>query len=527
MIRAAIYARYSSDKQTEQSIEGQLRVCEQYCKTNGIDIVDTYIDRALSASKNTDKRTDFLRMIKDSDKKLWDIVVVYKLDRFSRDRYDSAIYKAKLKKNGIRVVSATENISENPEGVILESVLEGMAEFYSKELSQKVTRGMHESALKCNSTGGTTPLGYKVGDDKKLHIDPYYANMVKEAFKLYAEGRTVKQICDEFNGRGYKTPKGYSFGHNSFKTVFGNKKYIGIYTYNNEVEIKGGVPAIIDEETFERVQQRLRQNAKNPSRGRATTDYLLISKLFCGHCGKPMGAECANKKGERYHYYACSGKKRFRNCDKKNVPKDLIEEAVVRDTILNLTPEVIRQIASVVFDQIELQKKSNSTLLITRNRIREIEASINNITKAIEMGSISETLVRRLDDLEKEKTHLLVEEKRENASFPQLSKPRIEFWLSELVNSGFVNDPDYRRTIIDTLINSVYIYDEPDGDHKIVIAYNLTDKENTTLYLSDIKKAFDSRGEWVTKKDTLRGVFFLHCRGLEDIHATPRQGVAG
>lgn len=502
-MRAAIYARYSSDKQTEQSIEGQLRICNQYCEANGIEVVDTYIDRALSASKNTDKRVDFLRMIKESDKKLWDIVVVYKLDRFARDRYDSAIYKTKLKKNGIRVVSATENISDNPEGIILESVLEGMAEFYSKELSQKVSRGMHESALKGNSTGGTVPLGYKIGTDKKLHIEPYYAEIVKEAFDLYASGYTVKQICDKFNSQGYKTAKGRPFGHNSFKTVFQNKKYIGIYTYNNEVEIKDGVPAIIDEATFNRVQERLKQNAKNPSRGRATTDYMLISKLFCGHCGKPMGAECANKKGERYYYYACSGKKRFRNCDKKNVKKDIIEEAVFRDTVNSFTPEIIDQIAETVIRYIEKDKASNSTILAIKSRLHEIEVSISGIMKAIEMGSVSETLVNRLDELEKEKAHLATKQKREDSSYPYLNKPRIAFWLQSLLNNGCKDDPDYKRTIIDVLVNSVYVYDEPDGDHKIVIAYNLPSKENTTILLSDVERAFDSCDGWLTIGETV------------------------
>lgn len=509
-MRAAIYARYSSDKQTEQSIEGQLRICTQYCESNGIEIVDTYIDRALSASKNTEKRVEFLRMIKESDRKLWDIVVVYKLDRFARDRYDSAIYKTKLKKNGVRVVSATENISDNPEGIILESVLEGMAEFYSKELSQKVSRGMHESALKCNSTGGTIPIGYKIGEDKKLHIDPYYADIVKEAFKLYAAGRTVKQICDKFNEQGYTTAKGRPFGHNSFKTVFSNKKYIGIYTYNNEVEIKGGVPAIIDEDTFNKVQERLKQNAKNPSRGRATTDYLLISKLFCGHCGKPMGAESANKKGERYYYYACSGKKRFRNCDKKNIRKDIIEEAVYRDTISAFTPEVIDQIAETVTRYIESDKASNTTIMAIKSRQREIDVSIQGIMKAIELGSVSETLVKRLDELEKEKIHLATKQKREETSYPYLNKPRIAFWLQSLLSDSCKESPDYKQVIIDVLVNSVYVYDNPDGDHKIVIAYNLPGKEKTTILLSDVEKAFDSCDGWLTKqKDTQMGVFFV------------------
>ena len=143
-----LYMRYSSDRQNEQSIEGQRHVCEEFCRASGFTIRGEYVDRALTATKDAEKRLEFQKMIKDSEKGLWQAVVVYKLDRFARNRFDSATYKARLKKNGVRVISATENISDNPEGIILESVLEGMAEFYSKELAQKITRGMHESALK-------------------------------------------------------------------------------------------------------------------------------------------------------------------------------------------------------------------------------------------------------------------------------------------------------------------------------------------------------------------------------------------
>ena len=167
---ACLYVRFSSHNQTEQSIEGQTRVCRDFCKRHNIRIVEIYADRATSASKDIEKRVQFLKMIKDSEKGLFDAVIVYKLDRFARSRYDSATYKYRLKRNGVQLISATENISNDPEGIILESVLEGMAEFYSAELSQKINRGMRESAYKHNSIGGAIPLGYKI-EDKKLVID--------------------------------------------------------------------------------------------------------------------------------------------------------------------------------------------------------------------------------------------------------------------------------------------------------------------------------------------------------------------
>ncbi len=132
-MKAVIYARYSSDNQREESIEGQLRECMEYAKFNGIDVINSYIDRAFSAK--TDHRPEFQRMIKDSYKGLFDVVLVWKLDRFARNRYDSAHYKAILKRNGVKVLSAKETISEGSEGVLLEAMLEGYAEYYSLELA--------------------------------------------------------------------------------------------------------------------------------------------------------------------------------------------------------------------------------------------------------------------------------------------------------------------------------------------------------------------------------------------------------
>ena len=146
---AVIYARYSSDNQREESIEGQIRECTAYAEKNGITIVKHYIDRAISAK--TDNRPEFQQMIKDSDKKLFGIVLVWKLDRFARNRYDSARYKTQLKKNGVKLMSATEIISEGPEGIILESVLEGYAEYYSADLSEKVVKNQRGGEMSYNT----------------------------------------------------------------------------------------------------------------------------------------------------------------------------------------------------------------------------------------------------------------------------------------------------------------------------------------------------------------------------------------
>ena len=232
-MKAVIYARYSSDNQREESIEGQLRECTAYCVKNDITILRTYIDRALSAK--TDNRPDFQRMVKDSAKGLFDVVIVWKLDRFARNRYDSAHYKAQLRKYGVKVLSATENISEGPEGIILESMLEGMAEYYSAELSEKIQRGQKENALKGRNNGGGIPLGYLLGNEQKLVLDPVTAPIVREIFQRYADGEIVRTIVEDFNRRGLKTKNGKPFSPNSFNRILKNRKYIGEYQYQDVI----------------------------------------------------------------------------------------------------------------------------------------------------------------------------------------------------------------------------------------------------------------------------------------------------
>ena len=249
-MKAVIYARYSSDSQREESIDGQIRECREYAEHNGITILTSYIDRALSA--RTADRPEFQRMIKDSAKELFDIVLVWKLDRFSRDRYDSAHYKRILKKNGVKVVSAKENISDGPEGIILESMLEGYAEYYSARLSEKIHRGQRENALKGKNNGGGIPLGYVLGQDQKLEIDLITAPIVLEIFTRYADGETMRAIIDDLNNRGLKTRRNKPFSLSSFSAMLANRKYIGEYHYQ-DIIIPDGVPAIVPEELFYRV----------------------------------------------------------------------------------------------------------------------------------------------------------------------------------------------------------------------------------------------------------------------------------
>lgn len=475
---ACLYVRYSSHNQTEQSIEGQIRVCQEFCTRHNIRIVEIYADRATSASKNIEKRVEFLKMIKDSEKHLFNAVVVYKLDRFSRSRYDSATYKYRLKRNGVQVISATENISNNPEGIILESVLEGMAEFYSAELSQKINRGMRESAYKHNSIGGSIPLGYKsVG--KKLVIDEKTAPIVREAFEMYADGTTVAEICHIFNAKGYKTSKGTSFGKSSFTKIFKNERYIGVYTFH-DYRAEGVIPPIIDRDLWEKVQLRVKKNKNAPGRNKAHHIYLLSGKMFCGHCGERMNG---NSNGADYAYYECYGKKnQHKDCHKRNLQKDFIERIVAQDALSLLTDENIDQIAEIACRKNSLENAENSPVPAIKDRVHEVELSLTNLTKAIESGQAPDTLVKRMMELEKEKKNLQDQIKKEEANLITLDKEQVIYWLNKF-KGGDIEDEEFCRMLIDLFVNSVTVWDEDDGYIKVTIAYNLTSLPTKTYRL--------------------------------------------
>lgn len=478
-MNVVLYLRYSSDKQTEQSIEGQDRVCTEFCERNDYTIVGRYIDRATSAFKDTDKRVQFQQMIRDAEKRQWDAVVVYKLDRFARNKYDSATFKYKLNKYGVRVISATENISDNPEGIILEAVLEGMAEYYSRELSQKVRRGCRESALKAKNLGGTVPLGYKL-EDHRLVIDPVGAKIVKEAFELYSTGTPVSTIVRTFNARGYRTVTGKEFNKNSFHNLFYNKRYIGTYIYDG-IEIENAVPAIVDRETFEKAQKRRKTNAICKAKGKAKSEYLLTQKLFCGHCGALMvGESGTNQNGDSYYYYTCVGRKRTHSCDKKPIRKEVIEQLVIQDILSYLSPDIIEHLADMAVRYIEEENAHNTRIPVILGEIAEIEKRKTNLLKLVESGYNSPDLIDRLAGLDKEKQAAETRLAEEKANLIAFNKQDVIDRFSDLVNSD-PQDINVQRTLIDMVVRSVTVWDEPDG-YKVTIAHNLDKSGEPSIY---------------------------------------------
>ena len=469
---AVIYARYSSDNQREESIEGQIRECTAYAEKNGITVVKHYIDRALSAK--TDNRPDFQQMIKDSEKRLFDIVLVWKLDRFARNRYDSAHYEYLLERNHVKLVSATEPISDSPAGIMVKSMLTGMAEYYSAELSEKVVRGMTENVLKGKYNGGTVPIGFRVDEEKFFQIDPLKAPFVVEAFQKYDDGASMKEIMNWLNDSGVTTNRNQKFTYNSVWKLLSNRRYIG-ENHFKDIVMPDSIPAIVDKELFDRVQAKIEKNRRAPAHHKAEDDYLLTTKLFCGMCGAMMFGECGTSRNKTvHHYYKCANSKRTKTCKKKTVRKEWLEDLVIAETMKLIQDDAV--IDAIVAEVMELQDQENTTLPLLEKQMREVENGIENMLNAIQAGVLTNSTKSRLEKLEAQQKELEIRIAEEKIARPRLSENQVRFWLTRFRKLD-PNVKSHRETLINTFVNAVYLYDE-----KVLITFNYKDGTKTITF---------------------------------------------
>lgn len=451
-MNAVIYARYSCDNQREESIEGQLRECKQYADRNGIYVIGEYIDRAFSAK--TDNRPEFQKMIDDSYSKKFDAIIVWKLDRFARNRYDSMSYKTILKKNMVEVISATEVISKGAEGIILESILEGFAEYYSADLSEKVIRGMTENALKCKYNGGSVPIGYFIDENKNYQIDKLTAPFVKDAFEMYVSNVTMKEITDYLNHKGIRTSKNKLISIRTMSTIFRNRKYIGEYRYR-DIVIPNGIPQIIDKNLFNRVQEKLNNNQRNTNL-EVKNKYILSSKLRCGKCNSLMcGESGTSKTGKVYNYYKCSSVKRHLGCDVKSVRQEDFEKVVLEKVVGYLLKE--ENIDKITESVLQINKKENASMLLLKKQHKCILKNINNIVDAIAQGIFSNSVQEKLTELEQQKSEIeqQIKIEKENLSNSKLTKSQIKYWLLNILT---LLPEDKKSLLIDTFVDEIIYF---------------------------------------------------------------------
>ncbi|MBQ7956383.1 MAG: recombinase family protein [Lachnospiraceae bacterium] len=484
-----IYARYSSDKQTKQSIEGQLRVCRKFAEAHGYNIIDEYKDEAMTG--RDDLRPQFQKMIRDSEKRHFQGVLVYTLDRFSRDKYDNANYKQKLLANGVRVLSAQENITDDPSGVLIESLLEGMAQYFSLELSRKVRRGMEINADKSVYNGGTVPLGYRIVN-KQYVVDKAGAAIVQEIFERFLAGWTYQEMSNDLNKRGITTARGNAFNKNSFHVILTNKKYIGVYIFD-EVERPVRIPPIIDIELFNQVAAKLELNKKAPGRNRAKAEYLLTQKMYCGYCHTMMIGHSSNQvstKGVIYNYYRCKDSGGNRPCRKKMIGKDFIEDTIIKECKKLLTTENILRIAKEV-KKISEKEESFAVIRQLESDLRKKQKEVNNQMASLRVCDDEFTRKSIFADIKQLGKEMETIEKRlsvERAKHVLVSEDQIIDRLTKLAD-GDIKDITYRRALIRIFVNKIYLYDD-----KFTITFTTGNEEVTItdVLLDEIERGLSS-----------------------------------
>lgn len=467
--RAVIYARYSSDNQREESIEGQVRECRLFAERKGYTVIKEYTDRAISG-KRADNRPKFQQMISDSAKGEFDVIIVWKIDRFSRDKYDSVIYKSKLNKNGVSVISATEPIDSSPEGKLMESIFEGFSEYYVKDLEMKISRGMTENAIKGKFNGGVVTFGYRIDRNGQFQKHPINAPIVTEIFTRYSSGETIRSIVDDLNSRGIKN-NNKEISYHFINWLLKNHRYIGVYKFRGTVN-KNAIPPLITSEIFNKCQKRLEDNKHKPASFKAVDDkYLLTGKIFCGNCGGTMSGYSGTSKDKEhdlYRYYKCMTSKKGA-CKKKNIPKNYIENLVISETMKIFDDNaLIKRITDTCYS---LQTNKGSQLSVLKKQLKQNQKEIENIMKAIKQGIFTKSTKAELNKLESEQENIQTLIAQEQIERPIISKEQIKAWIMNFAKIDLNNEKQKQR-IIDVFINSIHVYDD-----RVIVLFNYKDGE--------------------------------------------------
>ena len=502
-----IYARYSpGSRQTDQSIEGQYRVCQEYADAHGYKIIKTYADKHKTGTN--DDREEFRQMIKDSEKGLFDAVLVWKNDRFGRNMEDMVLNEMRIKRNGVSLISCTEPVADGPLGGMQKAMLMGMAEFYSATNAENVRRGLMESARKCQITSGAIPYGYIAGEDKRFHADPVAAAAVLEIFQRYDGGELLFHIMDDLNSRGIKTFRGKPLARSTMYSILRNERYTGVYIYA-DIRVEDGMPQIVPKDLFERVQIKLEKNKHAPARAKAAEPFILTTKCFCGLCGASMAGESGTSKtGARHYYYGCVHRKNIRDkstaCKKKPIRKDVLEKLVI-DTTLDV---ILREstIKSIAANLVAWQQAQKDTMILDglRSRRKQCEKAIDNLVAALETGAASPTIAARIRDREDELENIKLAIAEQELVQEKFDEKQIFYYLSN-ITKGDRSDIRYAQSLVDTFINSVYVYED-----KVVICYNFTG-DGSKITIEDIEKAMleaeERENRQITQKAPGQGDF--------------------
>lgn len=471
-LTAAIYARYSSNAQNDASIEQQVAECTLYAQQNGLKVVATFEDRAISG--RSDKRPGFQKMIRAAERREFQVLLTYKSNRIARNMYDALRYETRLEDAGVKVVYCKENFGDNAAGRMMLRMMMSINEFYSDNMAEDIRRGLMDSASQ-GKVVGALPYGYKKGEDGKVAIDEELGPIVQEIFSRVMNDETYADIARDLNARGYRTQHGKQFGKSSFRAILENERYTGVYLYG-DIRIEGGMPKLIEKEVYDAVNHIVRHRQTLHARQRENGEYLLTGKIFCGKCLGPMvGISGKGRWGKDFFYYSCNTKRLQKKCDKKNVRRDQIEEDVTRAVLeCALDDPTVEWIADTAM-QMSKEMEEQSQLGYYESRLKEAKKQIANILRAVEMGIISDEFKDRMTELRMEKQELEGLIATEKMGILTVGRDDVIKYLLMLRTEDY-RDKKFQKRIIRDFVKAVYVYD----DHfKLVVDFTGENKTFT------------------------------------------------
>ena len=462
---AIAYYRFSSHSLKEACIDQQRYLALDWADAHGFKIVQEYVDAAISGT--TDARPGFQQMLSEVAKIRPHTLIMWKTDRLGRDKYVLAMAKKKIRDAGCEIHLLAEHIpTEGPEGVLIEGLMEAMAEYYSRQLSQNIQRGMDYNAQHALYNGHKL-FGYDVDRSTKKYIpDPNTAPFVQWAFREYASGRPLKAIAEEMNAQGLRTPRNAKFSVNMLNKMLKNRAYIGEY-HHGDITVAGGMPVLVDEATFDRAQRRFAENKRKGSQRAHGMDdaeaprYWLTGKLYCGECGSTMqGVSGTSATGRTYYYYYCSAQRR-KECHLHKARKRDLEDMVLF-ALHNIVDDE-ENVTALALDAAEYYEKNHNDtayLEALEAKRREVEKSLANLVKVIERGVVSDTVTQRLTQLEEQKSALNDAIGTENVRV-SLCEDRhsIQAYFDKFLHAD-VNDPEIRDQVFEYFVDKVYLYDD-------------------------------------------------------------------
>lgn len=472
-----IYARYSSHAQKDISVEQQVEQCTALAAEYGIHIIEVYPDRAVSG--RTDKRTHFQRMMRDAASGQFKYVIAWKSNRIGRNMLEALVNETRLQELGVRILYVEEDFDDTAAGRFAARSMMNVNQFYSENMAEDIRRGLYDNASNCMVTNGHLPYGYKRNDTLHYEIDEARAAVIREIFDRVASVEPFVDIFRSLNARGITTSYGKPWGRTSLNKILTNERYRGIYIYG-DVRIEGGIPRIVSDELYFRVQEVLAMKKNPRGRHRSTADYLLTGKLYCGKCGSPMiGYSGTGRDGSLRHYYVCQRRRQEKSCDKQHVRRDDIERQVaqaLKDVVLQ--DEVIEWLADQTVAYAAKQKE-DSPLGLLEDQLADVKRGIKNLVSAIEQGIITPSTKERLQELEAEKARIEGSIAAAKADMIDVSRDELVDMLRSF-RDGDVEDRRFQARLFEIFLGAVFLYDD---EFKIVFLYT-RDKNTLKIPLS-------------------------------------------